>query len=201
MLRKGKDKVIGMPLKIRVIEKYHDVIPNYVDNWDILKVMRDHFDSIENDKERRHVYEWIIYICLKGKFTRSEPFDTNLVKEMGFNINDSSFDEKDTELCKYVRIRNSDKQKNVQTVNAQFVFWHPFIYICVFHFLFNKDPKFVMTYCNENAILQLVRPKQAKVSYFEVTADDRSVAFFNERLRKLGKTEEYVGHPLIKLST
>lgn len=30
MLRKGGDKDLDMPLKIRIIEQYHDLIPSYV---------------------------------------------------------------------------------------------------------------------------------------------------------------------------
>lgn len=163
-LRKGKDKVVGVPLKINAIEKYHDLIPNYLDNWDILKVMKDHFISIEKDRNRRHVYEWITYICLKGKFTRSESFDASLVKELDFKITDSSFDENDTELSKYVRMRNSDIRQKIppNSPRAQYVFWHPFIYICAFHYLFDKDPTLVMTHCNIEAIFELVRTKKEK---------------------------------------
>lgn len=58
-------KVVGMPLKIGIIETYHDLIPNYLRHWDVLKVMVDHFTSIANDGKMRKVYEWIVYICLK----------------------------------------------------------------------------------------------------------------------------------------
>lgn len=49
MLRKGKERVVGMPLKISVIDKYHDLIPNYLQDCDILKAMIDHFTAIEKD--------------------------------------------------------------------------------------------------------------------------------------------------------
>lgn len=201
MLREGEDTVVGMPLKISVIKEYHELIPQYLDNWDILRVMRDHFTALENDREKRSAYEWIMYVCLKGKFCRSDPYDTNLVKEMSFEIEQSSFNENNKELCRYIRMRNSDKQRNVAPENAQYVFWHPFIYICAFHFLFHKDPEFVMKQCNIDAILQLVRPKGFKTSYFEVDADDRCVTLFNERIQSLGITQEYVYHPLFKIGT
>lgn len=79
MFCKGKDKVVGMFLKIIVIEKYYDFVFDYLDNCDILKVMRKYFIFVENDKNRRYVYEWIIYICLKGKFIRFELFDVFFV--------------------------------------------------------------------------------------------------------------------------
>lgn len=199
MLREGKDRVIGMPLKIRIIEKYHELIPTYLHHWDMLKVLIDHFTVIEKNRENRYLYEWIVYICLKGKFTR-ESFDKNLVKEIDFTIDKLSFDEKDSKLCKYIRMRNSDKQKNIPPENAQYVFWHPFIYICAFHFLFNKDPEFVIKHCNVDAILQLVRPKGFKTSYFEVIADKRCIALFNERIRLLGKEDVYTQHPLIQIN-
>lgn len=200
MLRKGKDKVVGMPLKMTVIEKYHDLVPDYLDNCDILKALREHFISVQNDKNRTHVYEWITYICLKGKFTRSESFDTSLVQEIGFKITDSSFDESYTELSKYLRMRNSNIRQKMppNSPRAQYVFWHPFIYICFFHYLFDKDQTLVMRHCNIEAIFELVRTKEAKVSYFEVIADDPMVTLFKARIRSLGKDKEYMHHPLLK---
>lgn len=118
MLRKGDDKVLGIPLKIRIIEKYHDLIPDYLHHWDVLKVMVNHFTSIAKDGKRRKVYEWIVYVCLKGTFTPGS-FDANLVEEIGFIIDEMSFevtfDDNDSELCKYIRMRNSDKKRT----------WHP----------------------------------------------------------------------------
>lgn len=204
MLRKGKDKDVGMPLKINTIQRYHELIPNYLHNWDILKVMRDHFGDMEIDGGRKYVYEWIMYICLKGKFSRFDEFDSHLVEQMGFEIEQSSFDENDTELSRYVRIRNSDKLRNESPENAQYVFWHSFIYICAFHFLFRKNPEIVMIHCNMDAILQLVRPSKLprglKMSYFEVIADSRCIALFNKRIRFLGKEKEYIKHPLFKIN-
>uniref|UniRef100_K1PX79 Uncharacterized protein n=1 Tax=Magallana gigas TaxID=29159 RepID=K1PX79_MAGGI len=200
MLRKGKDKVVGMPLKINAIQRYHELIPNYLRNWNILKVMRDHFSDIEKDRERRNVYEWIMYICLKGYFCRSDPFDTELVEEMNFGINQTSFDESDSELSRYVRMRNSDKLRNESSENARYVFWHPFIYICAFHYLFDNDPEFMMKNCNVDAILQLVRPRGFKTSYFEVTANKRCTTLFKERIQESGKEEEYAQHPLFKMN-
>lgn len=199
MLRKGNDKVVGIPLKINMIEKYHNLVPDYLDNCGILKAMRKHFISIEKDRNKRHVYEWITYICLKGKFTRSEPLDTSLIQEIGFEITDSSFDESYTELSKYVRMRTSDIKQKVQpnSRRAQYVFWHPFIYICAFHYLFDKDQTLVITHCNIDAIFELVRTKEAKVSYFEVSADDHIVTLFKARIRSLGKDNEYMHHPLL----
>lgn len=199
MLRKGTDGVIGMPLKISMIKKYHELIANYVDNSDMLKVMEDHFTTLE--EEKRYVYEWITYICLKGYFCRSDQFDTSLVEEMNFEINQSSFDENDIELSRYVRMRNSYKLRNESFENAQYVFWHPFIYICAFHYLFYKDPEFVMKHCNVDAILQLVRPIGTKTSYFEVAANNKCVTLFNERIRRLDKKEEYANNPLVAKRT
>lgn len=198
MLREGEDTVVGMPLKINVIKEYHELIPQYLDNWNILRVMIDHFTALENDREKKYAYEWIMYICLKGKFLRSDEFDTNLVVKMGFEIQQSSFNEEDKELRRYIRMRNSDKLRNVPPENVQYVFWHPFIYICAFHFLFHKDPEIVMTQCNVDAILQLVRPKEVKTSYLEVAADDECVMLFIERMRSLDIKQEYANHPLFQ---
>lgn len=199
MLRKGKDKDVGMPLKINVIRKHHELIPYYLNNWDILKVMGCHFSDMCKDSGKMYVYEWIKYICLKGKFRRSDEFDTKLVKEMNFEIEQSSFDEEDKELSRYIRIRNSDKLRNVLPKNAQYDFWHPFIYICAFHFLFHENPELVIKYCIVDAIVQLVRPKGAKTSYFEVAANEKWVTLFNERIRLLGKEKDYANNPLIKI--
>lgn len=205
MLRKGKDRVVGTPLKLRIIEKYHDLIPSYIDHCDILKVMIDHFIALEKDKERRYVYEWIVYICLNGKFAPGS-LDKEFVKKIGFEIDEQSFrvasnDKKVSKLGDYIRMRNSDKQSHVSPENAEYVFWHPFIYICAFHFLFHRDPEFVMNHCNVDAILQLVRPKEFKTSYLEVTADDRCVTLFNERIHSSGITKEYANHPLFQVSS
>lgn len=165
----------------------------------MLRVMRDHFAALENDREKRYVYEWIMYICLKGKFSRSDLYDTDLVKKMSYEIEPSSFNENDKELCRYIRMRNSDKLKLVPPENAEYVFWHPFIYICAFHFLFHKDPESVMKHCNMDAIVQLVRPKGFKTSYFEVAADERCVILFHEKIRSLGIKQEYAYHPLFQI--
>lgn len=95
-------------------------------------------------------------------------------------------------------MRNFDKLRYVSSENAQFVFWHPFIYICAFHFLFHKNPALVMKQCNVDAILQLVRPKEVTTSYFEVAADDECVILFIERMRYLGIKREYANHPLFQ---
>lgn len=96
-------------------------------------------------------------------------------------------------------MRNSDIRQKVppNSPRAQYVFWHPFIYICAFHYLFNKDQNLVMRHCNIEAIFELVRTKGAKVSYFEVIADDSMVTLFKARIRSLGKNKEYTHHPLL----
>lgn len=201
MFRKGKDKVVGIPLKLNVIQRYHELIPYYLDNWDILKVMQDHFTFIARDGERKHVYEWVMYICFKGKFSRPDAFDTSLVEDMMFGIEQSSFNENDATVQKYIRMRNSDKLRGESPENAQYVIWHPFIYICAFHHLFHKDPEFLIKHCNVDAILQLVRPIGYKTSYFEVTADDRCVTLFNERIRRLDKQMECARNLLVVMDT
>lgn len=142
-----------------------------------------------------------MYICLKGKFSRSDEFDTKLVKEMNFEIEQSSFNEEDKELCRYIRMRNSDKLRNVSPENAEFVFWHPFIYICAFHFMFQKDPEFIVKHCTVDAILQIVRPRGFQSSYFEVAANDKCVTLFQKRIHQLGKEKEYANNPLVAKGT
>lgn len=56
-----------------------------------------------------------------------------------------------------------------------------------------------MKHCNLDALLQLVRPKDVKISYFEVAADDRCAMMFNERIVSLGIKQEYAYHPLVRI--
>ncbi|XP_048752250.2 uncharacterized protein LOC130046343 [Ostrea edulis] len=199
MFRNGCDKaIIGIPLKVNVLAKYHDLIHGYVDNRDLLKTMTDHFTALENETEKKHVYGWIMYICLKGKYARSENVDEALIQNMKFGITARSFDENSDELNRYVRMRNSDKRNNISPQDAQYVFWHPFIYICAFHYLYKKDPDAVISYCNIDAIVQLVRPEGVSKTYLEVSADSPRVARFNERMQQKGLVDEYKNHPLIK---
>nr|XP_022345787.1 uncharacterized protein LOC111138215 isoform X2 [Crassostrea virginica] len=198
MLRKGKDKHVGMPLKINVIARYHDIVPNYIKDWDILKALSDHITALGENKNLKYVSEWIKYICLKGKFSRSDQFDEKLVKDVGLEIEKDTFDENDVDIRKYIRMRYSDQQNNVSGEEAQYVFWHPFIYICAFHSLYQKDKDLIMRHCNVDAILQLVRPRGFKTSYIEVSADDHGVNMFNNRLRENNLVEKYKGHPLVK---
>jgi hypothetical protein len=58
-----------------------------------------------------------------------------------------------------------------------------------------------MSYCNIDAILQLVRPDGVKRTYLEVSADSSMVDMFNKRIRKEGLLDEYISHPLIKTTT
>lgn len=202
-IQTGKDNDVGMPLKLKLMKKYHDLIHDYEGEWDISMAMRDHLISLEKDKRKQNVYDWIKYICFKGQFSRTEEFDTELVKQIGIHIDESSFNENDKDLRRYFSVRYSFADNNVSPNNAQieYVFWHRFVYICAFKFWFEKDPERVMKYCNVDAILQLVRPKGVKTSYFEVTADEHHVNLFNERIHDLNLAERYMDNPLIKSRT
>lgn len=199
-IQTGKDNDVGMPLKLKLMKKYHDLIHDYEGEWDISMAMRDHLISLEKDKRKQNVYAWITYICFKGQFSRTEQFDTELVKQIGIHIDESSFNENDKDLRRYFSVRYSFADNNVSPTNAQieYVFWHRFVYICAFKFWFEKDPELVMKFCNVDAILQLVRPEGVKTSYFEVTADEHYVNLFNERIHKLNLAERYEKHPLVK---
>lgn len=116
------------------------------------------FYCYRKKKQRKEILIWMdcIHVFERKIYTRI----IWQKLEIGFTIDELSFDEKDSELCKNIKMRNSDKQKNIPPENAQYFFWHPFIYICALHFLFHKDPEFVIKHCNVYAILQLVRPKR-----------------------------------------
>ena len=201
MLQDGKDKHVGMPLKLNVIARYHEMVPNYRKDRDILKALSGHITDLGENNDMKFVYEWIIYICLKGKFSRLDLFDEKTVIDVGLQIRKDTFNENDVDMQKYIRMRYSDQHNNVSAEEAQYVFWHPFIYICAFHSLFEKDRDLIMTHCNIDAILQLVRPTGFKTSYIEVSADDHAVNIFNNRLREHDLVEKYKGHPLVVSTT
>nr|XP_022344808.1 uncharacterized protein LOC111137587 isoform X1 [Crassostrea virginica]XP_022344809.1 uncharacterized protein LOC111137587 isoform X1 [Crassostrea virginica] len=198
MLCKGKDNIIGLPLRINILANYHELIGNYIRDPDILKVMTDAITTLRENIKKTNGCNWIDYICLKGRFSRSEEFDESIVEVFDLRITRSSFDVTDSILKRYVRMRYSDRQNNVSTKEAQYVFWHPFIYICVFHSLFKYNPNLVLKHCNVDAILQLVRPKGFGTAYIEVSADDHGIDLFYERLRKLHLIERYKDHPLVR---
>lgn len=199
MLKGGGDKLIEMPLKVKVISKHHysDVIESYIEDNDILKAMKVHFTALHQNE--KPIYEWLMYICLKGHFSRAESFDKDLVSNMQFGIGDSSFDKHYEHLRRYIRVSVSDFQ-NVSMEETRYVFWDPFIYICAFHHLYEKDRSKIMNHCNVDAILQLVRPTSWEKSYIEVSADDKDVELFGERFRELDLDlqDKYKEHPLVK---
>ncbi|XP_062614756.1 uncharacterized protein LOC134281862 [Saccostrea cucullata] len=196
--KEDRDSEIGIPLKMNVLEKYHNVIDDYVIKGSLLQAMTDHITSLEGDKETKSTYQWIMYICLKGQYNRSEELDTELIRTMEFGINKLSFTE--DLLSKYIIMKNSDQQKKVPPESAQYVFWHPFIYICAFHSLFRTNPGTVMKYCNIDAILQLVRPENYLDTYLEVRADEAMIDLFNQRIQAEGLQDLYKNHPLVILS-
>ena len=202
-IRYGNDELIGLPLKVEIILKYHDhdeLLKSYSDSWDILTAMKDHFKALE--EHEKPIYEWIMYTCLKGHFSQTDPFDQDLINKMNYGIKLCSFEEHREPLHKYLRVWFSDLQ-NVSTEDARYVFWHPFIYICAFHYLYKKEKSIIMNHCNVNAIMQLLRPNSWKTnktpsSYIEVCADAADVELLRKRLRKLELLSKYNDHPLIK---
>ena len=202
MLKGGGDELIEMPLKVEVLSKHHyfDIIDSYIKDNDILKAMKVHFTALE--KKENPIYEWLMYICLKGHFSRTESFDKDLVSKMKFGIELSSFDEHYLHLRRYIRVSVLDPQ-TVSMEDTRYVFWHPFIYICAFHHLYEKDKSKIMNHCNVDAILQLVRPtsweNKTPSSYrFEVFADNEDVEIFRKRLHEFDLQNKYKEHPLVK---
>ena len=195
MLKSNENEdFIGMPLKVEILSKNHDptFIRNFIENRDILKTVTDYLtDLAQNDPP---VYQWLMYICLKGYFSRQKSFDKDLIKKIDFEISLSTFDTHFLgKLQKYLRIWYQS-HKSDQT----YVFGHPFIYICAFHSLFKTNKDIVMKHCRIDAILQLVRPKSMKLSYAEVAADDSDIKTFKIRLSKRGLSKEYKDHPLVR---
>ena len=120
-LRHGNDELIGIQLKVEIISKYHDheLFKSYSDNWDIFTAMTDHFEALE--EHEKLIYEWIMYTCLKGHFSRTEFFDKDLISKMNFQIKLSSFDEHCVQLRRYLQVWFSDSQ-NVSTGDRRYVF-------------------------------------------------------------------------------
>ena len=201
MLRDGKDKYVGMLLKINIIRNHHDcdLIKNYIHHgYDILKVMTEFIASLERTNVL--VHRCLTYICLKGHFS-CETFDKVIVNNIGLQIESASFDDK--ELRKFVRIKTSNQQNNGSAENERYVFWHPFIYICAFHSLYKEKKDIIINHCNFDAIFQLVRPVGTELlaPYIEVLADNRCTKLLQERINnhteKDKLLERYKNHPLL----
>ncbi|XP_078321390.1 uncharacterized protein LOC144621644 [Crassostrea virginica] len=133
------------------------------------------------------LYQIIMYVCLKGELRRSDEVDRELVKNLHYQyvISKTNIDVKMEALEKYIRMRKSEKRYAVAPEKATYIFWHPFIYICAFHALFEFNPDGVMTYCNIDAILQLVRPEREDLhreDYLTIAATEEKVKLFKSRL-------------------
>nr|XP_022338665.1 uncharacterized protein LOC111134132 isoform X3 [Crassostrea virginica] len=196
MLHHGNDRYVGMPLKINIIAKHHDrtLIRNYIENQDILRVMTEHFTALETKENMKEVYEWISYICLKGQFSTSEALDQDLMATWDFGIQKDDFVKNDN-LKDFFQLKPSNMETGDLSVYA---FWHPFIYICAFHSLFQKDEIRVVESCNIDAIVELVRPEGSNKSYIEVSANAECANRFSERLRRLNLVDKYNAHPLFQ---
>lgn len=186
--------VIGVPLKINIMAEFHELISSYLDNKDIFEVMKNHISSLETDKKQ--IYVWIVYICLKGKYAPLNPKDEYLIKTLGFQINDLHFGECFHELSRYMR-KSSSPQTDALSESPEYVLC-PFIYVCTFHLLYIKNPSAVITLCNIDAILQLVRPVGFKLSNLEVSANKEAIHLFQNRLLQDGVYERYKDHALFK---
>nr|XP_022344945.1 uncharacterized protein LOC111137667 isoform X2 [Crassostrea virginica] len=184
MLSKGKDTFIGIPLKINILTHFHELTSHYVNDRDILKVMKNHITALKE----HDVYRWIKYICLKGQLSHSV-FDVDLAKDIG--IGEEHFDEENVYFKKYFTKNKLEKEET-------YVFWHPFIYICAFHSLYETEAFFVIAHCNVDAILQLLRPKDTVTSYIEISADEHHVSAFYERLKTINLHKKYDNHPLVR---
>lgn len=198
MLSKEKENKIGIPLKLTILANYHDLIPEFIERKNMKETLKEHFKSLKG--QDKSLYECLMYVCLKGDLKQSTDFDRNLKRKLKFDISKKSFEENTSALDKYIRMKNSDRQQGVPPEQATYVFWHPFIYICAFHALYESNPDEVMTCCNIDAILQLVRPESKnrhKVDYFTVTADQDRVKLFQQRVAGEEHRDKLSEHPLL----
>ena len=193
-----KDSKIGIPLKLAILRSDHALIPQYMKMKNSFKnTLKTHFYLLKISDEK--LYQIIMYVCLKGELRRSEEVDREFVKNLNYVITKKDIDVKMETLEKYIRMRKLEKRYGVAPEKATYIFWHPFIYICAFHALFESNPDEVMTYCNIDAILQLVRPEREDLrheDYFTVAASETRVKLFKNRL-KPEELKMYAAHPLL----
>ena len=193
-----KDSKIGIPLKLAILRSDHALIPQYMKMKNSFKnTLKTHFYLLKISDEK--LYQIIMYVCLKGELRRSEEVDREFVKNLNYVITKKDIDVKMETLEKYIRMRKLEKRYGVAPEKATYIFWHPFIYICAFHALFESNPDDVMTYCNIDAILQLVRPEREDLhreDYFTVSASEEKVKLFKSRL-KFEELMRYAAHPLL----
>ncbi|XP_078337109.1 uncharacterized protein LOC111137807 isoform X2 [Crassostrea virginica] len=190
-----KEIKIGIPLKLAILANDHELIPQFMAMKTFKKTLKTHFCSLKRSDEK--LYQIIMYVCLKGELKRSEEVDKDIVGNLHFEITKENIGEKMETLEKYIRMRKSEKRQSVAPEKATYIFWHPFIYICAFHALFESNPDEVMTYCNIDAILQLVRPeRENREDYFTVSASEARVKLFKSRL-KPEELQDYAAHPLL----
>ena len=190
-----KENKIGIPLKLAILANDHELIPQFMEMRSFKKTLKTHFCSLKKSDEK--LYQIIMYVCLKGELKRSEEIDKDIVGNLHYEITKENIGEKMETLEKYIRMRKSEKRQSVAPEKATYIFWHPFIYICAFHALFESNPDEVMTYCNIDAILQLVRPeRENREDYFTVSASAAKVKLFKSRL-KPEELEGYAAHPLL----
>ncbi|XP_062614089.1 uncharacterized protein LOC134275811 [Saccostrea cucullata] len=202
MLTKEKENKIGIPLKMNVLAKHHNMIAEFVKRKNIKETVKEHFKSLKDTDGL--LYQCLMYVCMKGELKRSAALDKGIVSKFKFEISKKVFEESMPNLESYIRMKNSEKQQGIQPEAATYVFWHSFIYICAFHTLFETNPDEVMTCCNIDAILQLVRPESAeshKKDYFVVIADQERVKLFQKRVKDDGMEDEVLAkHPLLKFN-
>lgn len=199
MIMDKKESKIGIPLRLAILANDHDLIATFLEYKSFKKTLMENFKSLKTtDLE---LYQCIMYVCFKGDLKRSENLDKGLVNSLHFKISKESVEQKMSDMEKYIRMRKSDQRQNVEASKATYVFWHPFIYICAFHALFESNPEEVVKYCNVEAILQLVRPpsrSDRKTNYFTVTATEEQVKIFQGRIKSEGHDEMYAAHPLLE---
>ncbi|XP_065934343.1 uncharacterized protein [Magallana gigas] len=199
MIMDKKEGKIGIPLKLAILTNDHDLIATFLEYKNFKKTLMENFKSLKTSD--LDLYQCVMYVCLKGDLKCSEDVDKRLVNSMHFNISKESVEQKMSVMGKYVRMRKSDERQKVEASKATYVFWHPFIYICAFHALFESNPEDVVKYCNLDAILQLVRPpskSDRKTNYFTVTATEEQVKIFQGRIKSEGQDEMYAAHPLLE---
>ncbi|XP_061190025.1 uncharacterized protein LOC133197856 [Saccostrea echinata] len=196
---------IGNYLVVRLMSLDHTMILDFLmREVGPLEAMRNHFEKL---MEEGQIWQWLPYFVCLGYYDKDQ-FRHDIAD--GFNISQSMFLHCES-IAKYIKPKKElaplwstrfccDPHVKKQDNNPSdvVVFWHTFLYICAFHACFKKYPKQMLRFCNLDAILQLVRPKDYH-DPLTIVADDKEVDFFyNERLKNRAIVSSLSEHPLVK---
>ncbi|XP_062602017.1 uncharacterized protein LOC134263658 [Saccostrea cucullata] len=193
---------IGAYLVVQLMSIDHRMIQDFLDdNVGPLQAVQRHFEGlIEGDQ----TWPWLPYFVCMGYHDETE-FCQDIADAFGISKSMLANCENIIKYTKTVEKLAPMWSNRFNLVKSSYkrpqnvlVFWHNFLYICAFHACYKRYPKEIMRFCNLDAILQLVRPKN-HTDPFTIQAHDEDIDFFcEERLKNLADDSLCSEHPLIK---